>query len=502
MTLPFSRLAGPGISLADVARATHATLTSDTAVTVGGIRHDSREVLPGELFLARKGQHTDGLAYLDQAIRRGACGVIVEREHAPSSLHVPLLLVDDARMALARAAAAIYGDPSRDMDVVGITGTNGKTTTAEQLRVILRAAGHHPAVLGTLGAQYGTHTFELLHNTPEADELTRVLAWFRDQGASHVVMEATSHALAQKRVDGVRFRVGAFTNLTHDHLDLHGDFGAYGRAKARLFLELEPALSVIMVDDPFGAELASSLTRPVLRVSRRADVRADVCPVSGELEVARCIDRRVGTPWGPVEIQSPLFGEHNLANLLLALSIAMGMGLNLTEVAEALAEAQAPLGRLERCDGPEDGVIVFVDYAHTPDGLEKALTAVREWTSGRVLCVFGCGGDRDPTKRAPMGRVVGRLADVAVVTSDNPRRESPEAIARAMVQGVESESAELVIELDRARAIGWAIEAARDGDVVLVAGKGHETKQVVGTRALPFDDRVHVRRALSHRARG
>lgn len=495
----FERLTGPGVALRALAERVGATVLGDGSPRVVGIRHDSRQVGPGEVFVARKGEHADGLAHVGDAIARGACAVVATRDHRPAAVPVPLLVVDDVRAALAAGADLVYGEPSRELRMVGITGTNGKTTTASLLGDVLRRAGHRPALLGTLGITFGPHAFTLRHNTPEADELTRALRWLRGEGASHAVMEATSHALAQKRTDGVRFRVAAFTNLTHDHLDLHPSFEAYGLAKQRLFTALGPAASVVMIDDPFGAELAEGCRAPVTRVSRRRDRRADVCPVQARVDCGRGIACRVRTPSGHVELRSSSFGEHNLANLLLALALAIELGVDADAAAAALSEAPLPPGRLEACHGAEDDVLVFVDYAHTPDGLEKALQAVRPWTKGRVTCVFGCGGDRDGTKREPMGEVAAALADAVFVTSDNPRREPPEQIAEQVLQGTRGSAARVVVELDRAAAVTRAVSEAAPGDVVLIAGKGHERVQVTAAGPAPFDDRERAREALSRR---
>ena len=504
MTLPFAHLAGPGVPLDAVAERIGASLIGASLIgadtpQVVGIRHDSRQVGPGEVFVARKGQHTDGLVHIPDAIRRGACAIVASREHRPKGCMVPLLVVDDARLALAAGADFIYGEPSRELKVVGITGTNGKTTTARMLSDVLGWMGERPALLGTFGVSFGPHSFTMRHNTPEADELTRVLGWLRGEGASHAIMEATSHALAQKRTETVRFRAAAFTNLTHDHLDLHPSFEAYGQAKERLFTALAPDSSVVMIDDPFGAQLSSRCRSGVLRVSRREDPRADVCPIGARVDCRHSISCQVRTPVGRVELHTSIFGEHNLANLLLALALSIELGADAELAASALSAARLPAGRLEACHEPQDDILVFVDYAHTPDGLEKALLAVRPWAEGQVTCVFGCGGDRDSTKRKPMGRVAAALADVVVITSDNPRSERPEAIAADVFEGTRGSKARVKVEVDRHAAIVRAVSEASPGDVVLIAGKGHETVQEIESVSVPFDDRQRARSALSHR---
>jgi UDP-N-acetylmuramoyl-L-alanyl-D-glutamate--2,6-diaminopimelate ligase len=341
------------------------------------------------------------------------------------------------------------------------------------------------------------------HTTPEADEVARTMATMRARGATHVAMEVSSHALELGRVRAIRFRVAALTNLTQDHLDFHGSMEAYAAAKARLFTELGPGAVVLDVDGAFGRGLVPRVKAPLVRVSARVGGDADVVPRKARID-ASGIAATVRTPDGDVAITSRLVGVHNLENLVLALGIAYALDLDLTRAALALSgEAGAP-GRLERCDVAGDDVIALVDYAHTPDALARALDAARGVSGGKVWCVFGCGGDRDATKRGPMGEAVARRADVAVVTNDNPRTEDPRVIADAVVAGVRSAGKEPVIELDRRKAIDLAVRSASAGDVVLVAGKGHEDYQIVGTMKHPFDDRIETRHALETRrhARG
>jgi UDP-N-acetylmuramoyl-L-alanyl-D-glutamate--2,6-diaminopimelate ligase len=499
MGTPSSYQARSAVPLAQVADAVGGVVTQGRAVAVRGIRQDSRTIAPGEIFVARAGELADGLDYLDQATARGACAVLAARDHQPDSAPLPVLLVDDIRLAMATAAALIYGDPSRALPTVGVTGTNGKTTTCDLIRSVLQSAGHRPGVMGTLGARLGDQTIPTVHNTPEADELTRIAAWLGDQGASHLIMEVTSHALAQRRTDGLHYRVAAFTNLTQDHLDLHGTMEAYGEAKARLFLELGPEVSAVMVDDPFGLELAQRCPGSVLRVSARRDGRADLFPLSQPSVDSHGLGCHVATPEGELRLRSSLIGQHNLENLLLALAVLMALGIDGRQAVAALAESPPVPGRLERCDQPEDQLTVFVDYAHTPAALERVLSALRSMTRGRVICVFGCGGDRDRAKRPLMGEIVGRLADRAIVTNDNPRNESPEAIADAVWAGLAGQRADPVVALDRGQAIGLAVAEAEAGDVVLIAGKGHETLQTLGCHGTHFDDREQARQALAKR---
>jgi len=413
---------------------------------------------------------------------------------------VPLLLASDPKTALAVAANEVYGRPSDAACLVGITGTNGKTTTAHLVRgAVDGALGRETCgVLGTVGNTFGDFREAAAHTTAEADDITRTLAAMRDRGATHAAMEVSSHGLALGRVEALRFRVAALTNLTQDHLDFHGSMGAYAEAKARLFTDLRPDRAVLNVDDAFGRDVARATRASVVRVSAREGGDADIAPRRIVLS-ARGIDMTVRTPAGDVPLASRLVGAHNADNLLLALGIAYALGLDATRAAQALAQMPGPPGRMERCDADGDDIVALVDYAHTPDALARVLAALRAVATGRVLCVFGAGGDRDRAKRGPMGAAVATGADVAVVTSDNPRTEDPVSIATAVAEGVRGAGGSPLVELDRRTAIARAIEQAAPGDVVLVAGKGHEDYQIVGDVKHPFDDRDEVRRALAGR---
>jgi UDP-N-acetylmuramoyl-L-alanyl-D-glutamate--2,6-diaminopimelate ligase len=481
-----------------------ANVVGDPAARVNGVQHDSRAVRPGDLFVARRGVRVDGARFVEDAVTRGAAAVMAARGVVdPARAGVPLLLVDDPAAALGYAASAVYGHPSFSLDVVGITGTNGKTTTAHLVRAAVDGALGRPScgVIGTVGHSFADWRCDAEHTTPEADQGARVMASMRARGATHVAMEVSSHALELGRVQGVRFRVAALTNLTQDHLDFHGSMEAYAAAKARLFTELGPGAVVLDVDHAFGRELLARVKAPRVRVSARVGSDADLAPERVRLD-AQGISATVRTPQGDVTLHSRLVGLHNLENLLLALGIACALDLDLVRAAAALAREVGAPGRLERCDAEGDDVTALVDYAHTPDALTRALDAVREITHGKVWCVFGCGGDRDPTKRAPMGEAVARGADVAVVTDDNPRTEDSRAIADAVVAGLRAVGKEPLVELDRRRAIDLAVRSASAGDVILVAGKGHEDCQIVGDVKHPFDDRTETRRALRARRRG
>ena len=488
-----------GLTLGELAallQAAGATLHGDENVRVTGLHQDSRRVLPGDLFAARGGGKTSGLDFAGDARARGAAALLTEPGAAATASSLPRLEVADVRLAIALAAEAIYRFPTRALGLVGITGTNGKTTTAWLVEHALLKIGGRPARLGTLGSSFLGEASEGSLTTPEADDISRYAAEVRDRGATHLVMEVSSHALSQKRVEALSFDVAAFSNLTQDHLDFHHTMAEYAAAKAGLFTRLSPRCSVLNVDDPYGRQLSERATGSVLRVGRAAD--ADIRPIEVSVDGAG-IRATIAAPRGEAELVSRLVGEHNLANLLLALGILTALGWHPQLAASGLSTAPQVPGRLERCDQADDDVLVLVDYAHTPDALERALSAVRGLAAGELVCIFGCGGDRDPDKRPKMGAAVGRGADRAVITNDNPRSEAPEAIAAAIEPALAQSNKPYEVELDRARAIEQTILRARRGDVILIAGKGHETYQIVGSERRSFDDRDEARRALALR---
>jgi UDP-N-acetylmuramoyl-L-alanyl-D-glutamate--2,6-diaminopimelate ligase len=471
----------------------------DAAVDWDGLRGDapveslcadSRAVVPGAVFVAIRGEEHDGHDYVAGAIAAGARAVVVERDLAVRG--AARIRVADTRVALSRLAARFFGDPSSRLRVVGITGTNGKTTTAHLTRALLDACGVPCGYVGTLGASFGEWTRRLQNTTPLPVELQGTLATMRSLGAEAVAMEVSSHALALERVRDIRFAVGAFTNLTRDHLDFHGTLEAYAAAKRRLFDLCERA--VLDVDDPVGAGWAAELRgagREVttFAIESPADLRAqDVTlrPDGSSFELAG------------LHVELPLPGRFNVRNALCALAIVRVLGCDLAAAGTALRAVPPVPGRMERY--VSDGIVAIVDYAHTPDALANVLRAARETISrsGKLFVVFGCGGDRDAGKRPQMGAVARELADIVIVTNDNPRSEDPHAIARQILDGVPTAE----VELDRRAAIRAAIGRARPGDVVVVAGKGHEDYQIVGAARTHFDDRDEVRAALALRAVG
>ncbi|MEO6836692.1 MAG: UDP-N-acetylmuramoyl-L-alanyl-D-glutamate--2,6-diaminopimelate ligase [Candidatus Tumulicola sp.] len=459
----------------------------DDGRSVTSVEIDSRAVRPGALFVAVRGTRSDGHAFVSQAIANGAVAVVVETATVQGATVVK---VSDSRRALSTLAAAFYNDPSQTLDVVGITGTNGKTTTVQMVRAIFDRAGKPCGTIGTVGAAFGQRSWTLANTTPLPPELHGLLASMRDAGATAVAMEVSSHALALDRVDDVRFRVAALTNVTRDHLDFHATLEAYAAAKRRLFGMVQTC--VLNLDDAYGARWAAELTARGVAVigygEKNAAARLVPLGVTVTPDGSRfTLDGR------PYELRLP--GRFNVSNALAAIGIAQALGVDDAAIAQGLAQLERVPGRMERLR--ENGVDVIVDYAHTPDALENALRSLRETVAGELFVVFGCGGDRDRGKRPEMGAAAARFADRLFVTSDNPRTEDPAAIAEEIVAGIGGRAH--VVELDRRRAIERAVASAREGDAVLVAGKGHETYQIVGDRVLDFDDAAVARGALQLR---
>lgn len=481
------------------------------STNVTGVAYDSRRVSSGVVFVALRGLQNDGIAFAQDAIARGAAAVVAETA-APSGISVPWVQVIDARDALAALAAEFWGHPSESLTLVGITGTNGKTTTSYLLASIFEAAGVRCGRIGTVGYRIGDREIEAARTTPEAPELQQMLREMVTQGSGACVIEVSSHALVLKRADHLRFSAAIFTNLTRDHLDFHQDMEAYLQAKLRLF-ELLPAdgFGVTNLDDRRGATFAAAARRPVTYAIEAA---ADVTPIGLSLSLDG-VEFQARTPRGTLHIRSRLVGRPNAYNILAALSTAMALDVPFGAIEHGIWNLASVPGRFQLVSSPTDDVRVVVDYAHTDDALKNLLETARPLTSGRVITLFGCGGDRDRTKRSLMGAVAARLSDLVVITSDNPRSENPSAIIEDVKRGIvpaadrkpphggagPKTTPHLVI-VDRREAIERAIAAATRGDLVLIAGKGHEKYQVIGDRVLPFDDVDVARAALAKRRAG
>jgi len=465
---------------------------------ISGIAYHSGTVRPGDLFGAIRGFVHDGHRYVPEAVRRGARAVLVD--HALPEIAATQVVVPDTRAALAAIAAAFYGDPSRDLWVCGVTGTKGKTTTTYLIDAVLRGAGRRAAVIGTTGilaagapVEFSTTT----STTPEAPDLQRLLRDLRGRGIDHVVMEVTSHALELSRVEACRFRAAVFTNLTQDHLDLHGDLARYRDAKRRLFAMVDPdGVSIVNADDPAGEAMAQQSRARVVTygIDRPAKLRATAITLA-----ANGTQCTVTWPEGTHRLALRLPGLFNVSNALAAFAAGLACGADPAVIAQALGSVAGVPGRCEVVDEGQP-FTVLVDYAHSPDSLEKILRLAGQISSGRRIVVFGCGGDRDRTKRPIMGGIGTRLADHAIFTSDNPRSEDPGAIIREIEAGVDGAQNFESIP-DRRRAIERGIALARPGDIVVIAGKGHETYQILGDRTITFDDR-EVAREVLRAARG
>jgi UDP-N-acetylmuramoyl-L-alanyl-D-glutamate--2,6-diaminopimelate ligase len=481
-----------------------------SSVIVTGLAVDSRRVAPGNLFFACPGQRDAGERFVPDAVTRGAAGVVAARRD-PSWGPVPVVVTAQVRRSLALMAARFHGEPTRSLTAVAVTGTNGKTTFTYLMEAVWRAAGVPAGVVGTINYRYGDTVIPAPLTTPEAPELQAVLAAMVAAGVRGVAVEASSHALTSDRVRGCQWDAAVFTNLTHDHLDFHGDLETYYLAKAALFVDHLAAstkrdpVAVIGVDDPFGRRLAAAIRGRLITFGR--DPSATVHPLVLE-ETLDGIRGSLSVAGEEMEVVSSLIGGHHVSNLLAVAAAAHGIGLPHDAIVAGIRACTSVPGRLERVGaGPE--FAVFVDYAHTPDALEGSLRALRALCRGRMITVFGCGGDRDRTKRPLMGEAAGRLSDLVIVTSDNPRTEDPLGILGQIEPGIErgglarlgaealrAGARGFVREADRREAIALALGLARRGDVVLIAGKGHEDYQIVGTERRHFDDRAEVRSLL------
>jgi len=487
----------------------HGSITPNQEIEVTSLHYDTRNVRPGGLFVAIEGFLTDGHHYIQDAVNMGAVAVVSQK---PADAPVPVFQVSDSRKGLAVLADRFFKHPSRRLTIVGITGTNGKTTTAYLVENILLAAGFHVGVIGTVNYRYRGKIFDNPVTTPESLDLQRILAEMISEGVTHVVLEVSSHAIDLSRIEACRIDIGVFTNLTQDHLDYHGDMDEYWACKKRLFTEYlgadKKALAVINTDNPHGLELVSDLSYPCITTghSSGSTVRSEsmVIDFNG-------IRGTVTTPQGSVYLDSCLVGKHNLENILSAAGVGSALVLPPEAIQTGINRTLAVPGRLERVPGELERP-VYVDYAHTPDALENVLLALKQLAPQRIICIFGCGGNRDKAKRPLMGQIAATVSDLAIVTSDNPRFEKPGDIIDQILPGIRgvSQNEYSVEELqdgfnhkgycrepDRKRAIQTGIRAAKPGDIVLIAGKGHETYQIVGDTTTPFDDRIVAQSALS-----
>ena len=475
------------------------------AIPVSGIASDSRLLAAGDLFLACGGENSHGSDFIEDAISAGVCAIAWDSATAPPpsvDADIPLIPVAGLGEQLGEISSRFYGCPSETLHVIGVTGTNGKTTVAWLIAQCLERLGRSCGYIGTLGSGVGEIDGSDGMTTPTAVEVHGLFAGFHDQGATYAAIEVSSHALAQNRVDGVHFGTVLFTNLSRDHLDYHSDMSSYAETKARLFLDCNPEHRIINLDSGFGSELAARCGQNVITVSTNIDrvtngrryvfVRSVVANEHGSHISVR-------SSWGDTDLLLPLPGDFNVANAVIVLALLLDQGVALEEASAALSAVSAPPGRMQRVASSADLPAVYVDYAHTPDAIEAALRALRTHCKGNLWCVFGCGGDRDAGKRPQMGHAAERLADHVVITNDNPRSESVDAIILDIVNGMSNADAATIIE-DRAAAIAWTIAAAAPTDVVLIAGKGHEDYQLIGDQSRDFSDFAAASANLAVRA--
>lgn len=470
------------------------------------VTHDSRAIATGTLFVAIRGEKTDAHRFIPQAIERGAIAIISERDAAEGEVAPAWIKVSNARAAIAQVAAALHGHPSEQLKLVGITGTNGKTTTAHLIDSIIRAAEGTSAMFGTISHRIGDEAITAKHTTPEASDIQRMLAKAVAIGCKSAVMEVSSHSIELHRADSLKFASAVFTNLTRDHLDYHHTMESYFAAKKRLFdgsLGHVSGANIINIDDEYGRRLMADIKGEKISYgfSENADVRTSEFRLS-----ARGTQFTAITSKGQIEIKSTLVGRPHVYNILAATATGLALGFDPDQIARGVAQCRTVAGRFEQVilDGEhQPDFMVVVDYAHTDDALKNVLQTAREVAgAGRVVTVFGCGGDRDRTKRAPMGEIASSLSDIAIATSDNPRTEDPEAIIADIEVGLKRVERPYLKITDRREAIFRAIEEARDGDIVIIAGKGHETYQILGESTIHFDDREVASEAMIARLNG
>ena len=496
-----------GMSLRDLLQGI-ADVTPDNECMITGISDDSRNVKAGDVFIACTGANTSGMNYIHEAIARGAVAVLAEYipDVINGKISVPIIPVEDLRNQTGRIASRYFGEPSRHMNVIGITGTNGKTSVACFLcQVMSRQGGVPVGYIGTLGLGIFDNLATTKNTTPDPITLQRTLAELREQGVKNVVMEVSSHALDQGRIAGTDIDIGVFTGLSRDHLDYHGDMDSYAGAKKKLFLTESLNYGIINSDDMYGRELIESLRDGITVISygvsggtsNENEIPAQVSAAIEKQELGS-ITIRVTSPWGSGNLTSPLTGIFNVYNLLAVLAVLCLSGTSFKSALNYLSALHNIPGRMETFGNP-DSANVIVDYSHTPDALKQALLVLRDQCRGKLICVFGCGGDRDQGKRPEMGHIAGEYADHIILTNDNPRNEPPETIIQDILQGIPA-TASVQIESDRARAIELAIEMAVPEDIILVAGKGHETYQEVAGKRYPFSDRQLVKNLLEKKS--
>jgi UDP-N-acetylmuramoyl-L-alanyl-D-glutamate--2,6-diaminopimelate ligase/murE/murF fusion protein len=478
---------------------------------IGSIHYKAQDVKPSGLFVAIPGHRADGHDFIDMAIDKGASAIVVQKEVAKYSI---IIEVENTRKALGRIAAKFYGNPSEKLVVIGITGTNGKTTTAYLVESILKAAGFKTGVIGTINCRYSGKTFPSPVTTPESLDLQQILSEMLTDGITHVVMEVSSHAIDLSRIESCFFDAAVFTNLTQDHLDYHKDMESYWEVKKKLFTESLPtgpkkktAFAVINCNNEKGKELSGNLSVKCIKTGY--DPGCSVFASDSNINVTG-IKTSISTHKSSFEIKSGLVGKHNIENIMSAVGVALGLGISSEIIKKGIESLSVIPGRLERINN-KSGISVYVDYAHTPDALKNVLLSLKPITKRNLICIFGCGGDRDKTKRPLMGELVANLSDFAIVTSDNPRTEDPIKIIEQILTGIKKNKIEkyeptggelsidkrgYLVEPDRKKAIHLGIKIAGIGDVVLIAGKGHETYQLIGKDSFPFDDRQEARLAL------
>lgn len=464
-----------------------------------GLELDSRKLSTGDLFVAMPGDQHDGRDFIAQASAANAVAIVAEQgvssEQVAAAAGTPVIEVPGLGQGLGDIAARYYGAPSAEMHVVGVTGTNGKTTTSRLVAQLLRHHFGDCGVIGTLGATLGDDVSDAANTTPDAISVQRQLALWRGAGVACAALEVSSHSLVQGRVSAVEFDTAVFTNLSHDHLDYHGDMQSYGLAKSRLFRDSKLRAAIINADDPYAEQVSAAVHKSVSVIDYSARGAAARVAAWDVQFLDPGLEAQVITPWGDGVLRSPLAADFNLSNLLAAISCACVAGMPLDHALQCAASLQGVPGRMEYVAN-DWGLQLVVDYAHTPDALQQALRALRAHTRGRLICVFGCGGDRDAAKRAVMGQVATELADEVIVTSDNPRNEDPLSIIDDIREGC---SDGITIEPDRAHAIRLGVELSQPGDCLLVAGKGHEAYQQLGEERLPFSDTEQIRAALAGR---